>query len=39
MTQNNTVSKEILNSLGGIEDTIAPMKESLMKNELRPFDY
>lgn len=39
MTQNNSVTQEVLNSLGGIQDTVSPMKESLLKNELRPYDY
>ena len=38
MAKNMQVSKEVIDSLGGIEDTIAPMLDNLMKNELRPYD-
>lgn len=39
MTRNNQVTQEVLDSLGGIQDTVKPMQESLMKNELRPYEY
>ena len=37
-TMNNTVTKEILDSLGGIKDTIRPIASSLTSHELRPFE-
>ena len=36
---NNIVNQDVIDSLGGIEDTIKPMQESLIANELRPYDY
>ena len=37
-TMNNTVTKEILDSLGGIKDTIRPIASSLTTHELRPYE-
>ena len=39
MTRTNRVSQAVIDSLGGIEDTIKPMQNTLKKHELRPFDY
>ena len=39
ITKKNDVPKQILESLGGIKDTVSPMEESLRQNEMRPFDY
>jgi hypothetical protein len=37
--QNNTsVRKEVIDSLGGIEDTLKPLEKSLKQHEMRPFD-
>ena len=38
-TRDNTVPMEVIDSLGGLKDTIQVMKESLLKYELRPLDY
>ena len=35
---NNTVSKDVIESLGGIQDTIKPMKLALKGHELRPYE-
>ena len=37
-TFNNTVSKEVIDSLGGIRDTIKPIALSLSTHEMRPYD-
>lgn len=29
----------MLESLGGVKDTVTPMKESLKQNEMRPYEY
>ncbi len=39
MARNMQTTKQVIESLGGIQDTIAPMQESLLKNELRPIEY
>jgi hypothetical protein len=39
ITKNNNVSQDVINQLGGIEDTVKPMQESLRQNELRPYEY
>ena len=36
---NNTVSQEVIDSLGGIQDTIKPMKLALKEHELRPYEF
>jgi hypothetical protein len=33
------VSQDVIDSLGGIEDTIKPLERSLLTHELRPYDY
>lgn len=33
------VSQEVIDSLGGIQNTIKPLEKSLFAHELRPFDY
>lgn len=38
MTLNNTVTKEVLDSLGGIKDTIRPIQTSLTTHEMRPYE-
>ena len=35
---NNAVRKDVIESLGGIEDTIKPLETSLRQHEMRPFD-
>ena len=35
---NNTVTKEVLDSLGGIRDTIRPIATSLTTHEMRPYE-
>ena len=35
---NTSVRKEVIDSLGGIEDTLKPIEESLKQHEMRPFD-
>ena len=35
---NNTVPREVIDSLGGIQDTIKPLKLSLKEHELRPYE-
>mmetsp|Transcript_9347 Transcript_9347/g.12726 ORF Transcript_9347/g.12726 Transcript_9347/m.12726 type:complete len:245 (+) Transcript_9347:617-1351(+) len=35
---NNTVTKEVLDSLGGIKDTIRPIQGSLTTHEMRPYE-
>ena len=34
---NNMVDKSIMESIGGIEDTLKPLQETLKQHELRPF--
>jgi hypothetical protein len=33
----NTVTKDIIEQLGGIKDTVRPIEESLRHHELRPY--
>jgi hypothetical protein len=35
---NSQVKAEVIEALGGIEDSITPMRQSLMQHEMRPFD-
>lgn len=35
---NTSVPKNIIESLGGIIDTVKPLEESLKQHEMRPFD-
>ena len=35
---NNTVTKEVLESLGGLKDTIKPIANSLTTHEMRPYE-
>ena len=35
---NNTVTREVLESLGGLKDTIRPIANSLTSHELRPYE-
>jgi len=35
--ENNLVGKNIIDSLGGIEDTLKPLQETFKQHELRPF--
>ena len=37
-TMNNTVTKEVLDSLGGLKDTIRPTAASLTTYEQRPYE-
>ncbi len=37
-TLNNTVTREVLESLGGIKDTIRPIADSLTTHEMRPYE-
>jgi hypothetical protein len=37
LTTNNRVDKGIIESIGGIENTLKPLEESLKEHELRPF--
>lgn len=39
ITRNNVVPPTVIESLGGVQDTIAPIQASLKRNELRPFEY
>ena len=39
ITMNNTVTKEVLESLGGLKDTIRPIAHSLTTHEMRPYEY
>jgi len=34
-----SVTQEVIDSLGGIQNTIKPLEKSLIAHELRPFDY
>ena len=36
---NTSVPQEVIDSLGGIEDTIKPLKLSLKEHELRPYEF
>lgn len=38
ITMNNTVTKEVLDSLGGLKDTIRPISGSLTTHEMRPYE-
>ena len=38
LTFNNTVSLAVIDSLGGIKDTIKPIASSLTTHELRPYE-
>lgn len=33
------MTQQVIDSLGGITDTVKPMEHSLRMNELRPFEY
>ena len=35
---NQSVRREVIDSLGGIKDTLKPMQRSLKQHEMRPFD-
>jgi hypothetical protein len=35
---NHSVSKAVIDSLGGLVDTIKPLEESLYAHEMRPFE-
>ena len=35
---NSTVRKDVIDSLGGIQDTLKPLEKSLREHEMRPFD-
>lgn len=35
---NNTVRQDVIESLGGLTDTIKPLEASLRNHEMRPFD-
>ena len=39
ITKINRVSQSVIEALGGFEDTVKPLMESLKRNELRPFEY
>ena len=36
---NTSVPQNVIDSLGGIEDTIKPLKLSLKDHELRPYEF
>ena len=38
ITMNNTVTREVLESLGGLRDTIKPIADSLTTHEMRPYE-
>ena len=38
LQMNNTVRQEVIESLGGLADTIKPLEPSLRNHEMRPFD-
>ena len=38
ITMNNTVTREVLESLGGLRDTIRPIADSLTTHEMRPYE-
>jgi hypothetical protein len=35
---NQSVNKQVIDSLGGIIDTLKPLEKSLREHEMRPFD-
>ena len=35
---NTSVRKEVIDALGGIQDTLKPIEKSLRQHEMRPFD-
>ena len=35
---NTAVPKEVIDSLGGIQNTVKPIEQSLREHEMRPFD-
>ena len=35
---NNSVRKDVIEGLGGIQDTVKPLEVSLRQHEMRPFD-
>ena len=35
---NSTVQKDVIDALGGIQDTVRPLEKSLREHEMRPFD-
>lgn len=35
---NTSVRKEVIDSLGGIQDSLKPIEKSLKEHEMRPFD-
>mmetsp|Transcript_24210 Transcript_24210/g.37286 ORF Transcript_24210/g.37286 Transcript_24210/m.37286 type:complete len:83 (+) Transcript_24210:1221-1469(+) len=35
---NTSVRKEVIDALGGIQDTLKPIERSLRQHEMRPFD-
>jgi len=35
---NTAVPKEVIDSLGGIVNTVKPIEQSLREHEMRPFD-
>jgi hypothetical protein len=37
LTTNNLVPPNVIESLGGIENTLKPLEETLKQHELRPF--
>lgn len=39
LTKNNKATSQIIDSLGGIQNTIEPMHASMTNHELRPFEY
>ena len=38
ITLENTVTRDVLESIGGIKDTIRPLASSLTSHEMRPYD-
>jgi hypothetical protein len=38
LTKNNQASSAVIESLGGIQNTIEPMQASMISHELRPYD-
>lgn len=39
LTKNNQASFAVIESLGGIQNTIEPMQASMISHEMRPYDY
>jgi hypothetical protein len=37
LTQNNQVSTNVIDSIGGIENTLKALEDTLKQHELRPF--